>query len=212
MWKKIELFLLSKLMRTKFYSWLLLKVIPYVRFTTYYTSMRGITFHAGRNLIRPGDIVLTLDNKKLTALLISRITGQEGFCHAAFCVSTNEVFEVAEMTHTNFTKSCFFDICKESTRVCILRCKDFDADYIKKMVDRTPRFEHASYDVLFNFGVDALYCSELVYEYDFERRLKVDLTPLIGDQPYISPMGLYQAKNVEIVWDSDWEMGTRPKS
>lgn len=189
-------------MRTNFYAWLLLKVIPYLRFSVYYTSFKGYKYHEGYALLQPGDIILTVDSKKLTSLLISRITGQEGFCHAAFCVSKNGVFEVAEMTHTNFTKSCFFDICKESTRVCILRCPDFDDKYIQRMIDRTPLFEHVSYDVLFSFGVESLYCSELVYEYDFDRRLKVDISPLIGNQPYISPMGLYQAKNVQIVWDS----------
>jgi len=53
-------------------------------------------------------------------------------------------------------------------------------------------------------GVKALYCSELVYQSDFERRLDVNLEDLAGlGRKYISPDGLYKAKNVRVVWDSD---------
>jgi hypothetical protein len=194
--KRILLFI----MQTKFYSWLLLHIIPYIRFTTYYTSLRGNKYHQGYDLLRPGHIILTVDRKKLTSLLIPG-----DFSHAAFCVGKYpEEYEVAEMTHTNYTKSHFFDICKEADRVVILECPDFSAGYIQQMIDNCMSFETATYDLSFDLGVKALYCSELVYQADFRRILKVDLSDLAGlGRAYISPDGLYAAKNVRVVWDSD---------
>lgn len=206
MLKKIKSKLVLWLMETKFYNYMLLHVIPYIRFTTYYTSFRGWKYHLGYNRLQPGYIILTQDKKKLTTLLI----GGE-FAHAALCVSKDGEFEVAEMTHTNYTESCFFDICKEADRVVILRCLDWDPEYTKKVIDNCLTFKDATYDNCFEFGVKSLYCSELVYQADFEKRLKVSLEDLAGiGRPYISPFGLYRAKNIEIVWDSNLE--TKPST
>jgi hypothetical protein len=192
--------LLVFFMHTKLYSWLLLHVIPFIRFTTYYTSLRGKKYHAGYELLKPGHILLTLDRKKLTSLLIPG-----DFTHAAFCVGKHpDEYEVAEMTHTNYTKSHFFDICKEADRVVILSCPDFSDGYIQKMIEKCMSFQDAKYDVEFVLGVQALYCSELVYQSDYLRVLQVDLSDIAGlGRPYLSPDGLYAAKNVKVVWDSD---------
>lgn len=196
--------LLIWLTNTRFYHYLLISIIPYIRFSTYYTSFRGLKYHAGYKLLKPGHILLARDNKKLTTVLIGGM-----FTHAAYCVGkygTEQypTFEVAEMTHENYTHSHFFDICKESDRVVILECTDFDPDYIKKTIDTCLSFKDAKYNVTFEFGVSALYCSELVYQSDFERRLKVNLEDLAGlGRQYISPTGLYKAKNVRVVYDSD---------
>lgn len=186
------------------YTYLLIHIIPYIRFTTYYTSFKGYQYHNGYKLLKPGHIILTKDNRKLTTVLIGGI-----FTHAAFVVGKYGTpsypnFEVAEMTHTNFTKSHFFDICKESDRVVILECPDFTSEYVNEMVDKCLTFEGATYDTTFEFGISKLYCSELVYQADFKRVLQVDLTDLAGlGREYISPTGLFEAKNVKVVYDSE---------
>lgn len=188
------------LMNTRAYSWLLKHVIPYIRFTTYYTSLRGAKYKAGYAKLRAGHIILTLDKKKLTSMLIPG-----GFAHAALCLNKAAgSYEIAEMTHTDYTKSYFFDICKESDRVVILKCTDWDAEYTKQVIAKCRTFEDAVYDVKFGFGVKALYCSELIYQADFEKRLQVNLEDLAGlGREYISPTGLFKAQNVKVVWDSD---------
>ncbi len=176
-------------------------VIPYIRFTTYYTSLRGAKYHDGYKKLEPGHIILTIDKKKLTSLLIPG-----DFAHAALCVSKfsdSGNYEIAEMTHTDYTKSYFFDLCKEADRVVIMKCLDWDEEYTKKVTAKCLEFEDAVYDVKFDFGVKQLYCSELVYQSDFERRLDVNLEDLAGlGRAYISPTGLYKAKNVQLIWDS----------
>ena len=189
-------------MQTSFFNWLVLHVVPYVRFTCYYTSMRGWKFQRGYELLQPGDILLTTDRKKLTTLLI----GGE-ITHAALCVAFAEPFEIAEMTHTHYTKSTFFDLCKEADRVIILRCRDFDPSYIQRMITRCKSYEHAYYDTKFSLGVKALYCSELVYQSDYERRLQVSLEDIAGlGRSYISPTGILRARNCDVIWDSDREV------
>lgn len=195
--------LILRLMQSDFYYWAVMKVVPYVRFSTYYTSLRGWRYLRGYKTIENGDIICVIDTKKLTTYLIPGM-----FSHAALVVEKGAEWEISEMTHRNYTKSTFFDICKEADRVVVLRCNDWDLDYIKNTVIPNARaMDGAKYDVSFELGVKMLYCSELVYLSDSERRLKVDLSDLIGlGQPYISPDGLYYAKNVTVVWDSCQEI------
>lgn len=211
-------------METSFYKFLLLKVVPFIRFSMYYTRLRGNKYHEGWQLLQPGHIVLTIDDKKLTGMLIG------GFMsHAALCLAKRDIsheYEIAEMTHTNFTYSDFFDICKEASRVLIINCEDWDKDYKGRVVKAAHSLHNAKYDIEFELGVEALYCSELVLQADkiayqsilneldvsspLNCRLKVDLSDLAGlGRPYISPDGLLFAKNVRVVWDSDGQFASK---
>lgn len=186
------------LMQSKAYYDLMIKIVPYIRFTTYYTSFRGYKYHAGYKILQPGDFMVAVDKKKLTSFLVPGI-----WTHASFCVSKDGQWEVSEMTHENYTKSCFFDICKESDRVAIYRPNVDDA-YKQQMIEKCKSFHDAVYDVEFDLGVKALYCSELVYQSDYEHRLEFDLTDIHGlGRPYISPDGLTDSKHIICVWDSD---------
>ena len=187
------------IMQTALYRYLLKHVIPYIRFTTYYTNLRGIKYHQLYNVLKPGDVILTIDKKKLTTLLIP---GE--FSHAAMCVSLDEKWEISEMTHTDYTKSTFFDICKESDRVVIMRCKECADDDIAQAIKKCKSLEGAKYDTEFTLGIHALYCSELVYQSYGNNLLQADLSDFVGlGRLYISPVGLYHAGNLCTVIDSD---------
>lgn len=194
--------LILMLFETKLYKWLILNVIPYIRFTCYYTSFRGWKYMRGYQHLQPGDIVLTNDKWKLTSLLIP---GE--WSHAALCVNKSHEFEIAEMTHTNFTKSTFFDLCKEATRVSIWECPDWDLEYTYKVVIPTClSFENTLYDICFEKGFEALSCSEMVYESDKEKRLGASDEDILGlGMPYVSPTGLSKATNIRCKWDSNNE-------
>jgi hypothetical protein len=200
------------LMQTKFYGWALIHVIPYIRFSMYYTSFKGWKFLVGYFRLKPGDIILTCDKKKLTSLLIPG-----PWSHGALCVNKcNGIdrytcWEVSEMTHTNYTMSAFFDICKESDRVAILRCPDWDEDYIKQVIMMAASFVYALYDKSFDLGIKELYCFELIYQSDFERRLQVNLDDLAGlGRQYLSGTGIWnvyaKGRNLDLIWDSDDEI------
>ena len=187
------------LMSTRIYNYLLKHVIPYIRFTTYYTSLRGWKYHRLYKLLQPGDVLLTIDKKKLTTLLIPG-----DFSHAAMCVSMDGIWEVSEMTHSDYTKSTFFDVCKESDRVVIMRCTNCTQEQINKAIEKCKSFEGAVYDNAFDVGVQALYCSELIYQSYEKNLLEANLEDLAGlGREYISPDGLYKAKNLHVVADSD---------
>ena len=196
-WSKTVLWLMESLL----YRWVLRKIIPYVRFSFYYTSMRGQRYLQGYSVLRPGDIILSRDNWKLSSFLIPG-----DLVHASLCVGKAEVsgsFEIAEMVGTGYRRSEFYDICHEADRVVILRCKDWDDLYVKQVIEACLSFDGADYDIKFDLGIKTLYCSELIVASDTEKRLQVSYADLIGiGRPYISPMGIYSAKNVDIVWDS----------
>lgn len=192
------------IMQTKTYNWLLSKVIPFIRTTTYYPRFEGIHYHIAYDLMEPGDILLSIDEDKVTTALIGGI-----WPHAAVCVSKNNRFEVAEMDHTGYHKATLFDFCKVSSRIAILRCSDFDNEYTKTFIANVLSFEGATYDNQFYLdaqlplGVKALYCSELVYQADIEHRMKVSLEDLAGlGRLYISPTGLANGKNMVCIYDS----------
>lgn len=200
---KIKNVVYTWLMNTKAYNFLVEKVIPYIRFTTYYTDFKGWQFRPGYAILQPGDIILTVDKKKATTKFI----GGE-FAHACWCRSKGlpGEWEVSEMTHHNFTESDFFDICKEADRVVILRCPSFDMKYINAMRDYDFQFhlKRVGYDRQFDWASAKLSCSEHVAKLDPENRMGVDFSDVLGiGRPYVSPTGLYKASNLKIVWDSD---------
>ena len=79
------------------------------------------------------------------------------------CASPKMEFETSEMTHDDYTKSTFFDICKESDRVVIMR-PDLSQQEIDEAVFKCKSFQGAEYDASFDLGVKSLYCSELIYQ------------------------------------------------
>ena len=187
-------------MSTQFYKYLLKHVIPYIRFTTYYTNLRGKKYHALYKELQPGDVLLTVDRKKLTTILIPG-----DFSHAAMCISKDRVWETSEMTHDDYTKSTFFDICKESDRVVIMR-PVLPQQEIDEAVGKCKSFEGVEYDASFELGVKSLYCSELIYQSYQGNSLGANLEDFVGlGRQYISPTGLYYAKNLKVIADSDQE-------
>jgi hypothetical protein len=193
----------SFIVQSRFFRFLLIRIIPFVRLNTYYTDIRGWKYKRGYSLLRPGDIILSKDRWKLLSFFVPG-----GFAHSALCVAkgNGEEFEVAEMTHSGYTKSAFFDICKEADHVVILRCHDWDDDYIKRVIDTCRSFDGKRYDTTFSPDLDTLYCTQLVVASDIEQRLKISTVnlPLAG-KPVFVPGCLYKAKNVSIIWDSDME-------
>ena len=156
-------------MDTKFYEWALVKVIPFIRFRMYYADIRGNFYHNGYNLMREGDFVGTIDYRKLTGVLIPKVTGGV-LSHAAYCFAKRDPYEpnkqyakimptlghgggleIAEMTHLDFTFSDFFDLCKESDRVIIFRCVDYDEAFIQRMNKEVLSCRRSKYDTKFEF-------------------------------------------------------------
>ena len=197
-YRRIILFVFS----TALYRWVVLHIIPYIRLTCYYTSFRGWRYMRGYKLLELGNFILTNDKWKLTGFLIP---GE--WTHAALCVTRDSEFEIAEMTHTNFTRSTFFDLCKEATRVSIWECPNWDSEYIHNVLIPTClSFKNTKYDVKFEQGTKALACSEIVFESDKERRMGASDEDILGlGILYVSPTGLSKAANVRCKWDSDEE-------
>ena len=57
--------IVEHIMQTKIYRYLLKHVIPYVRFTTYYTNLRGKKYHALYQQLLPGMLFLQLTKRNL---------------------------------------------------------------------------------------------------------------------------------------------------
>lgn len=220
---KLKARIMLWLMSTRLYKFTLQKIIPFIRFSTYYPTFSGLQYHEAYSKLLPGDIILTTDKKKLTSLIIPG-----AFSHAALCIGKDNFCwtfdavkgqahsyissgsEIAEMTHENYKRSCFFDICKEADRVAIFRCFDFTSTDIENLISTALGFSYAKYDDQFTLGVESLYCSELVYQADkigCGGKLKVDCSDLAGiGRPYVSPDDLARSLNVFCVYDSDLKL------
>lgn len=211
------------LTNTKIWSWFILNIMPFIRFSVYYTKFRGIDFITSYRILDEGDVILTLDEKKATRIVPGLMT------HAAYCVNNSSKsgkldYEVAEMTHHNFTRSYWFDICKESDRVIIVTYDGWTPEHKTMMHNLVPMFWSSLYDTKFAFGIGELYCSELPWQLDrmaanrsmttqdmtetkFKGVMDVDLSDFAGiGRQYISPDGLLFARNARVRWDSYGEL------
>ena len=51
------------IMQSWLYEKLVINVVPFVRFTTYYTSFKGTSFYKAQKHLRAGDILLSTDKE-----------------------------------------------------------------------------------------------------------------------------------------------------
>lgn len=194
--------------------------IPFIRLTTYYPQLKKdlIFVELYRNL-EPADILFQVDDKKLTTIGI----GGE-WSHVGICVGKGEgKVEIVDMTHIGFRKIDFFTFCKESTRIAIGRIKDdrWDKEYKELFLSMVWLEEGSEYNFTFRAkekhdprkhgptnkdGVKVHkfnYCSQLPMVADIDDIIDANWEDLAGlGVPYISPTGLYKAKNLEVIIDT----------
>ncbi|BDD05315.1 hypothetical protein [Aureibacter tunicatorum] len=218
--KKLWYRLLFWLTGTRPYLWAMKHFFPYIRFSLYYALPENTEFpqwgaleHRGFLRLKPGDLIFTIDNQKFSSKVIGSATKEVGGkspyfmpSHIALCVELDTEAEILEMTHLDYTESTWEDVVRQSTRTVIARCSDWDQAYVNDVIIPTAKsFKGKKYDDRFQMGEDTLACSELPYFADQERRAKVNLAPVIGETPYITPVGWILGENIEIVWDSNLE-------
>lgn len=195
-------------LRTRFLVWLM-GTGPYRFFLRYILPTLKFAHAPGpgysqkqqlRELMRPGDILVSKDTYALTNLIIG---GR--FSHGAVVVGPDRV---AQMTANDFDVVSIDDFCTGCTRMALLRFRDAPDGYGLEVAEKAMTFCDRRYDVHFTLGVEALYCSELCYQSDFDRRMGAVLSDLAGmGRQYISPDGLYCAPGLErqYEWaDSGW--------
>lgn len=200
LWKRRHFFLM-KFMECGLYTWGMRWIVPRIRFTWHHAQLPSWKYLQGIKLLKEGDIILTYSRGQFTSMCIpGKLT------HAALCVdSTHARFEIAEMVCSGYRKNSFKGVCRAS-RVVILRCKDWakDPEYTQQVIEQCKSFEGTPYDPRFGFGLKSLYCSELLWHSDFEKRVHVDTSDLMGlGRPHVSPQDYYDAPNMRVVWDSD---------
>lgn len=192
--------------KTRFYKWLLFKIIPFIRFSVYYAPIRGNKYHAGYKLLEPGDIILTDDEKKLTSILI-----KGKFSHLAVCVDKGPdcEYEIAEMTNKNFTKSWFFDICKEASRVVILRNPRWGDGYKMQFCDRVKAEDKSLYDGQFENDDNENACVELPIKGDYLKTIRIEPEFIkLLNRHFPTPDSFYKSPDLITIWDSDNEKNT----
>jgi hypothetical protein len=220
MFKKLKYSFLIWLLRTKPYNWSMKHLFPFIRFTTYYAEPDNKAFkqwgaleNRGLPYLIKGDLIFAYDSVKFTSKVIGSATKEVGGhhpyfmpSHIALFVDQNSDFQIAEMTHHDYTKSTWSDVCRQSTRVVIGRCTAWDPTYVNNtIVPMALSFKNKEYDNSFELSLEKMACSELPYHADLEKRAQVDISPVIGDKPYITPVGWILGKNIEIIWDSNLE-------
>lgn len=193
-------------MRWRLYRWITHRVVPKIRLSWGYTGMSEAAFWDGEWHWQPGDIILTSDRAKLSTKLIPGT-----FPHAMLAVGkklpelgVGHGGFIAQMTSKGYSEIGWYETCKESDRVLICRCRDWDYRYVTRVVVPTCRsFANKQYDLAFELTRQSLYCSELIYQADPERRLQLNMTDVLG-MPMVLADDLLAAENVDVVWDSQW--------
>ncbi len=196
---------LRRLQRTWVYGRLMYYVVARWRLSICHTSMTSDKFIAGLTRLRLGDIVVTTDKWALSTRCVPG-----NHTHALLCIGyidLSGVMMCAEMTRDGYGEVAFAKAAFHASRVVILRCPDWDIDYIQDVVEKCRAYKGAKYDTAFDPNPDDgdTYCSQLPWAADTERRLRVVPSRAWGTgQKVVTPDDL-AASNVEVVYDSDKE-------
>ena len=194
--KNMYVKLLLWFLQTKFWNFIVIKVLWRFRFSNYYAQSNGYQFDKARRVFQRGDILFSKDKHKVVSYLIPGKVS-----HAALYLSETEIIEA---THLGVRYTTLFDFFKESDLIIASKCSEFDTDYVEKVILEARGLVGKPYDSSLSLGTEALYCSELIYQADIEKRIQYDLTDLIGlGRPYISPEGILSAKNIEVIFTTE---------
>lgn len=179
------------LMRTKIYSYVVLYLVPKIRFSTSYAKFDGESYDKLKATLKNGDVLVMVDEYKLSSFLIPEKWSHAGIYFDGY---------VYEMVTPHIKKTHLYDFCKASNEVAAYRCPLFPYEYIKemhKLADKLLKLK-VPYDVMFADDYQKLYCSELVIYLDFKKYIVCDRTKSLG-LSYVSPTDLTQS-NMERVF------------
>lgn len=189
--------ILTWITKTRFFKWIILKFLPHARLSNYYAEITGKQYHEAYKILKPCDLIFTIDKSKIVNHLI-----KGDWSHVALFRGLDAESEIAEMISQGFTESYFYDVCKSSDDIAIGRLK-LPIEYKNTMLKLVPNFRFTEYDAGLEFGIDAIYCSEFIYWLDYKRQIKFPTENFTNRTwPYISPDDLFNAENIEIVYDS----------
>lgn len=195
--KGIRAKVVAWLLQTRVMLFFLRYIIPNIKFI-HAPGPAWIVREQFRTKMQVGDILVSKSRFALTNLIIG---GK--FSHAAVVISS-EPDQIAEMTHKDFDVVGIKEFSENTTRIALLRFKQAPKWYAKQFAKNAMRFQDKRYDAKFTLGVEALYCSELLFQSDDEHRMGADTSDLVSlGTPYLSPDGVYQAKGLQVIFE--WE-------
>ncbi len=167
-------------------------MLPLIRFSTQLPKINGRQYLQLTRCLKKGDIILLKDTKKLSHYLI-----KGDMDHAAVAVMESQTWQISEMVQKGYNKTTIFDLAKESDQIIVLRFRD--ETKVQNFVDKCKSFEDTKYDTYFSLSSNKLlYCTELV----LKSSTKEDIGLTYHGE--IEPDDLLSAKNLYLVYDSDW--------
>jgi len=111
---------------------------------------------------------------------------------------------IYEMVSSGFQTTTVASFVTRYSSVAVTRCSGFTSAYAFKFIRNIMVYKGVPYDSAFNFSVESLYCSELVYRADVNHVIKCSTEDLLGlGKKYISPMGIFNAANMLLVLKVD---------
>lgn len=151
-----------------------------------------------------GVVISTRDSSKISGLLVPT-----DLDHTAIISHWNEKesdFEIIQALGEGVVTSLLRELCTSCEGFVAHIGEDWDYDYTKLMVEKAKTFIGKPYDGSFQFGIEALYCSEIVYLADFEKRVRYDTSDFAGiGQQYISPKGITEGVGMIKLFDTEIE-------
>lgn len=189
-------------MRSDLWEWLLRNFIRKIRFTWAYTKMTGKVYRAVRKVIQPGDLIVTIDEKRGSSI------GTPGkWAHGAiYCGPKGQVAEMTDEENRPMFAD-LLDVCFHADHVAVYRCPDWTPEYVRDVIIPNCRLlAGRQYDRQFSLepeadGTQPVYCFEAWRVVDPEGRLKLKEVTVLGE-PAILGESLTQAENAICVFNS----------
>ena len=178
------------------------RVLPKIRFSTWYPSLSTGAFAKFNYTIQEGDIVFSTDSNKLAHFLIP---GE--WDHVGIVVKHEDQLMIVEAVQPKVRFTDTYTFCSHSDRIAIARPK-LDPEALERFVRYAKMFVGMKYDSLFTPGREALYCAEVIIESwpaaDAIEPLGADMTDEAGlGVTYAVPDDIWNATGLKQVWRSD---------
>lgn len=184
---------------------MLIRIVPHVRLSTgygrtSYEDYREILEHA-----QVGDIIVSTDRAKLATILIPGKWSHIGL--VTHCDDRSVMITEAVMPMVRETS--LYDFCRTSDSVALFRHKGFSelrGDEAmanrQKVAGIAKSLIGVSYDTMFTFGPEALYCAELIDRCYLEYA-SFDWTDAWGiGAPYLTPDGVVCSEDLYCVYQA----------
>lgn len=172
---------------------------------TSHPTMKPPDYAEGIARVRPGDVLITNDDRDFKLEILQKLLGYSGdWTHAALADENHGAMDIL-VTENHPTRWPLEFLFEDNCHVTVLRPRYSAPDSATKVLDAVrARFGNTTYDSKFDLGTDdAMYCQELLYKgfRQGDPGIEIGTRRVLG-RDFVGSDDFLASKDMEVVWSS----------